>query len=140
MSHDSLMQEQTLETAFPSVDPGVLPLGARVLVQLKTISKKTKSGLIMVEETRDTEKYNTQVGKIIYLGELAFRNRETGAPWPEGVWACSGEFVRVPRWGGDRWSVPVPGSDEPANFVIFNDHEMIGKVTGDPLTMNTYIL
>ena len=134
------MQEQTLETAFPPVDPGVTPLGTRILVQLKTTSKKTKSGLVLVEETRDTEKYNTQVGKIIAIGPIAFRNRETGQRWPEGVWAGTGEYVRIPRWGGDRWSVPVPGSDEPANFVIFNDHELIGKVTCDPLTMNTYIL
>lgn len=135
-----MMRQETLETAFPEVDPGVLPLGARVLVQLKTVSKKTASGLIMVEETRDTEKYNTQVGKIIFIGPIAFRNRESGQRWPEGVWVCSGDFVRVPRWGGDRWSVPVEGSDEPANFVIFNDYEMIGKVTGDPLKINNYIL
>lgn len=132
--------QETLASAFPEVDPGVAPLGARVLVQLKTVGKKTQSGIIMVEETKDTEKYNTQVGKIIAIGPIAFRNRETGNRWPEGVWAGTGDYVRVPRWGGDRWSVPVEGSDEPANFVIFNDYEMIGKVTGDPLKMTTYIL
>lgn len=130
----------TLDEAFPGVDPGVAPLGARILVQIKTVKKTTKSGLILIDETKETEKWNTQVAKVISVGPLAYHNRETGKPWVEGLWIEPGEFIRVPRWGGDRWSVPVPGQEEPALFVIFNDHEIIGKITGDPLAMSTYIM
>lgn len=130
----------TLQEAFPEVDPGVAPLGARVLVQIKTTKRTTASGIIMVDETKETERWNTQVCKVVKLGPLAFKNRETGNAWVEGAWADEGEFVRVPRWGGDRWSVPVEGQEEPAYFVIFNDHEIIGKITCDPLQMSNYIL
>lgn len=130
----------TLGEAFPVVDPGVKPLGARILLQIKTVKKTTASGIVLVDETKETEKWNTQVAKVVEVGPLAFKNRETGQFWVEGAWVKEGEFVRVPRWGGDRWTVPVTGQEEPAYFVIFNDHEIIGKITGDPLAMSTYIL
>jgi len=48
--------------AFPSVDPGATPLGGRVMVQIRRSKKKTtKGGIVLVEETKETEKWNTQV-------------------------------------------------------------------------------
>lgn len=130
----------TLDEAFPAVDPGIKPLGARVLVQMRTTRTTTDSGIQLVHETQDTEKWNDQVGKVIALGPLAFCNRDTAEPWAEGVWVKVGDFIRVPRWNGDRMAVPVEGSPDPALFVIFNDHECISQITGDPLSMKNYIL
>ncbi len=128
-----------LEWYWPAVDPGHQPLGARVLVQVRRVKERSKGGLVLVTDTKDTEIWNTQVGKVIAVGPLAFRNRETNEYWPEGVWAQVGEFVRIPRYSGDRWSLPVPGEDEPALFTIINDHEIIAKVTMDPRLVRAYI-
>ena len=117
-----------LATAFPSVVPGVAPLGARVLVQLRTVREKTQGGLVIVQDTKEFNKANTQLGKIIFLGPLAFRNRETGMLWKEGVWAVPGEYVRIPKWGGDRFERKIEGTDDTAIFCIFSDHELIAKV------------
>ena len=126
--------------SYPNVDPGIVPLGGRVLVQLRRVKKTTQSGIIMVEETRDYEKYNTQTAKVVSLGPLAFRKKDTMEPWPEGVWAEIGEFVRVPKWGGDRFEVAIKGEpEEPAIFMLINDHELIAKVTGDPMGFHEYI-
>lgn len=130
----------TLEEAFPEVDFGLIPLGARVIVQIKTTKQTSSGGIVLVEESKETEKWNTQIGKVVSIGPLAFCNRNTKEPWPEGTWAQVGEFVRVPRWGGDRFEVKVEGQDEPALFVIFNDHELIAKITGDPLKFKNFIL
>ena len=95
-----------------------------------------------MEETKDTEKWNTQVAKIIAIGPLAFKQRDTMQPWPEGSRAELGEFVRVPKWGGDRWEVPLNEDEENpemALFAIFNDHELISKVTGDPLKVKAFL-
>lgn len=120
--------------AYPEVSAGIEPLGGRVLVQLKRIKKTTESGLFLVNETRDQEKWNTQTAKVVSVGPLAFKKKDTMEPWPEGVWADPGDFVRVPKWGGDRFEVVVPGEpDEPALFMLINDHELIAKVIGDPL-------
>ena len=131
----------TLEEAFPVVDSGCAPLGGRVLVQFKQTPKKTTaSGIILVEETKETEKWNTQVCKVIELGALAYRNRDTLELWAEGIWAAVGDYVRVPRWGGDRWEVPLGEDDkECALFAIFNDNEVISKVTGDPLKVKAFL-
>jgi co-chaperonin GroES (HSP10) len=130
--------EDAIAQAFPSVNPGVRPFGSRVLVQIRTPKKVSKGGIILAEDTRDTEKWNTQVAKVIALGPLAFKNRDTMQSWPEGDWCHPGDFVRVPKYGGDRWEVPVTRDDN-AMFVIFNDLDIIGDVLGDPLAIKAFI-
>ena len=132
-----------LAWAFPSVDPGAQPLGGRILVQLRRTHKKaTSAGIILVEETKDTEKWNNMVAVVVALGPLAYKNRDTMEYWPEGTWIQVGDYIRVPKWGGDRWEVKVPGDDDyedPALFMILNDHEVIAKLTGDPMAMRAFL-
>jgi co-chaperonin GroES (HSP10) len=126
--------------AFPSVDPGAKPLGGRVLVQLRRTKKTvTSAGIILVEETKETEKWNNMVAKVIENGPLAFKKRDSMEPWPEGSWCEPGDYIRVPKWGGDRWEVEVGDEEEKALFMILNDHEIIAKVTGDPLQMRAFV-
>lgn len=134
----STTSEDALAEAFPAVDAGVQPFGSRVLVQIRTPRKVTRGGIILSTETKDTEKWNTQVAKVISVGPLAFKNRNTQESWPEGDWCKPGDFVRVPKYGGDRWEVPI-SRDDSAMFVIFNDLDIIGQVTGDPLTVKAFI-
>lgn len=132
-----------LEWAFPAVDPGAVPLGGRLLVQLRRTKKKTTgAGIILVEETKETEKWQNMVAKVIAIGPIAFKHRDTMQPWPEGTWVSVGDYIRVPKWGGDRWEVHVPGEDvleEQALFMVLNDHEVIAKLTGDPLAMKAFL-
>lgn len=132
-----------LRDAFPAVDPGAIPLGARVLVQLRRTKKTvTSAGIILVSETKETEKWQNMVAKVISLGPLAFKKRDTMESWVEGTWCEVGDFIRVPKWGGDRWEVPVPNEtrdDDPALFMVLNDHEVIAKLTGDPLAMKAFL-
>ena len=138
-----MTSEDALAEAFPATDAGVQPFGSRVLVQIRTPKTKTAGGIILHNESRDTEKWNTQVAKVISLGSLAFKNRNSMEPWPEGQWCKIGDFVRVPKYGGDRWEVPLStgsmGEKESAMFVIFNDLDIIGQVTGDPLAIKAFI-
>ena len=126
--------------AFPSVDPGAKPLGGRVLVQLRRTKKTvTSAGIILVEETKETEKWNNMVAKVVENGPLAFKKRDSMEPWPEGSWCEPGDYIRVPKWGGDRWEVEVGDDEEKALFMILNDHEVIAKVTGNPLEMRAFV-
>lgn len=126
--------------AFPSVDPGAKPLGGRILVQLRRTKRTvTGAGIILVEETRETEKWNNMVARVIEIGPLAFKKRDTMEPWPEGSWCEIGDYIRVPKWGGDRWEVEVGDDEEKALFMILNDHEVIAKVTGNPLEMKAFV-
>ena len=129
-----------LDEAFPSVEPGLVPFGSRVLVQIRSAKKTSSGGIILHSETRETEIWNTQIAKVVKLGALAFKNRNTMESWPEGNWCKEGEFVRVPKYGGDRWKVPHgENGDEEALFVIFNDLDIVGGVVGDPLAIKAFI-
>ena len=134
--------EAELREAFPAVDPGALPVGGRILVQWRRTKKTvTSAGIVLVEETKETEKWNNQVAKVIAIGPLAFKKRDTLEPWPEGNWVQVGDYVRMPKWGGDRWEDVYgdPQLGETALFCVFNDHEVIAKVTGDPLKVKAFL-
>jgi len=143
MNEPVAFTDADVREAFPAVDPGAKPLGARVLVQLRRTKKKvTSAGIVLVEETRETEKWQNMVGKVIELGPLAFRKRDTMEPWVEGTWCEVGDYIRVPKWGGDRWEVKVPNEDDtedPVLFMVLNDHEVIAKITGNPLEMKAFL-
>ena len=138
----TLDAEQTLAEAFPEIDPLMAPYGARVLVQLRAVKERiTSFGLLIPEETKETEKWNTMIGKVLAVGPIAFKKRDTMEPWPEGVWCKVGDYVRVPKWGGDRWEIDFEegGVKGKALFTFFNDHEIIGMVTGDPRDIKAFI-
>jgi co-chaperonin GroES (HSP10) len=138
---DEAVDPQELTWAFPDVNPGMAPLGGRVIVQLRRIKKKT-GRIVLVEETKENEKWNNMIGKVVAIGPLAYKSRDTMTAWPEGAWAEVGDFVRVPKWGGDRWEIKNPEGDQdedPVLFMTLNDHELIAKVTSNPLSFKAYV-
>jgi co-chaperonin GroES (HSP10) len=143
METNSASHEADLADAFPLVDAGAAPLGARVLVQLRKPKKRmTSSGILLVQETKDTEKAQNCVGKVVAVGPLAFKKRDTMEPWPEGSWCEMGDFLRVPKWTGDRWEVRMPEAEDDEDrveFIILNDHEIVAKITGNPLTVKAFV-
>lgn len=131
------MSSELLKQAFPEVDPGVKPLGSRILVQIRTPETRTKGGIILTDNDRDTQMWNTSVAKVVAIGPLAFKNRNTQESWPEGDWCKVGDYVRVPRYGGDRW-VSHNENGEKGYFVIFQDLDLVGMVTTDPLEIKAF--
>lgn len=135
--------DQTLAQAFPKVDPGLKPFGQKVLVQVCSANLKTKGGIILAEETRQAVQNNQQVAKVIDLGPCAFKNRDTLKAWPEGAWCEPGDFVRIPKFGGDRWEVFVDrnkGADGgTVVFALFDDLNILGKITCDPLDVIAFV-
>jgi co-chaperonin GroES (HSP10) len=129
-----------LEEAFPVVDPQFRPFGAKILVQVRRVMRVSKGGIILGTESKETEAWNMQVGKIIDVGPLAFKNRATSQPWPEGMWANIGDFVRFPRHVGDRLTVAVDdGRGDPVVILILDDHSLLGAYTGDPMKVRAFI-
>ncbi len=134
---DASMHE--MSEVFPQVDPQFLPFGNKVLVQLRRVVTKSKGGILLTTGTTDTEAWNMQVGKLIAIGPLAFKRRDTAEPWPEGMWAKLGDFVRVPRWGGDRLSVNLSDGGLPVVVLVMNDSDLLGAYTGDPRDVRAFI-
>lgn len=130
------------EEAFPEVDPLTAPAGSNVLVQIRTPKKKTSGGIHLISDARDTEFWTTQIGKVRAIGPLAYHNRNTFQPWPEGAWCKVGDYVRVPKFGGDRWTVPIPGTDDEALMILFKDTDIGATIPGgweDALKIKAFI-
>lgn len=130
---------QPMASAFPDVEPGIVPFGSRVLIQIRSPKSKTAGGIILPTDVKESEKWNQQVGRVYSLGPVAFHDRKTLQPWPEGEWAKPGMFVRTSKYGGDKWEVPVGDTGETALFVMFNDTDLIGEVTCDPRLVKAFI-
>jgi co-chaperonin GroES (HSP10) len=136
---------ENIDQAFPAVDCGLTPFGSRLIVQKRSPRTVTRGGIIVPEDSQDTEFWNTQVAKVISLGPGAFKNRDTLEIWPEGAWCGEGAFVRVPKYGGDKWFVSLPGAESArigvgtACFCIFNDLDIIGEITCDPMEVIAYL-
>jgi co-chaperonin GroES (HSP10) len=111
---------------FPDVDPGVQPQGNRIVVQLRKAKDLSKGGIILINDTKATEKWNEVIAKVVKIGPLAYRDTNTLQPWPEGAWAEPGDLVRVIKYGGDRWAIPN-GNGEVV-FIILQDREVICKI------------
>jgi co-chaperonin GroES (HSP10) len=134
-------REREMLEAFPEVDPQFVPYGSRVLLQVRSAQRVTRGGIELPPDMQRTQQDNMQVAKVIAVGPLAFKNRSTQEPWPEGAWARPGEFVRIAKYGGDRWRMPVSGGPKgaEAEFVLFNDLDLLGRFTGDPLSVRAFV-
>lgn len=133
------VSDKSLDEMFPHIDPEFLPFGHRVVVQIRRVVNKTSSGIILSTGSKEEEAYNGQVAKLISVGPLAFKKRTTGEEWPEGVWAKPGDFVKVPRWGGDRWTVDLKDGLEPVMLAILSDADLIGAYTGDVSKVRSHL-
>jgi co-chaperonin GroES (HSP10) len=144
-SAKSILDYESIDQAFPEADPGLVPFGSRVLVQKRSPREVTKGGIVVPHETQETEFWNTQVAKVIALGPAAFKNRDSLEVWPEGEWAEVGSYVRVPKYGGDRWMVDIDDVTrqatgvEQACFVLYNDLDLIGQITCNPMDVIAYL-
>jgi co-chaperonin GroES (HSP10) len=119
---------RTEEECFPFVDHGVEIAGDRVLVQLRRQKVKSKGGIIFVDETQQTLKFNETVAKVVQIGPLAYKSPDTLEPWIEGPWCKEGDLVRTIKYGGDRFVVD-PGDDGGSVvFITLQAREIISRI------------
>lgn len=130
---------ETLDDAFPTCDPGFAPYGSRVLVQVRSPKTKTAGGIQLTEEVKETELWNTQVAKVIGVGPVAFKNRSTLVPWPEGAWCEVGAFVRIPKYAGDKSIIKASDGVTDVLLIAFNDLDLLGGYHCDPTTIKAFI-
>lgn len=113
---------ERLADLFPQVEPPVSPAGYKVLVQLVRVPEKTRGGIILANETKDADQAVAVFAKVLAIGPAAFRNRSDGSPWPGAPWVEVGQYVRVPRYGGDRHKIDgIP-------YALLSDEEVLAVV------------
>ena len=113
---------------FPDIDPGIDVAGDRVLVQLRREKTTSKGGIILVDETKATLRFNETVAKVRQIGSLAYKSPDTLEPWPEGPWCQVGDLVRTIKYGGDRFVVSPEDDGAPVVFITIQAREIISKI------------
>ena len=119
---------RTEEECFPHIDTGIDVAGDRVLVQLRREKSTSKGGIILVDETRQTLRFNETVAKVIQIGPLAYKSPEDLTPWPEGNWCNVGDLVRTIKYGGDRFVVQPDDEGSPVVFITLQAREIISRI------------
>ena len=116
------------EECFPHIDTGIEVAGDRVLVQLRREKSTSKGGIILVDETRQTLRFNETVARVIQIGPLAYKSPEDLSPWPEGNWCNVGDLVRTIKYGGDRFVVQPDDEGSPVVFITLQAREIISRI------------
>ena len=133
---------ESVEEAFPDVDPRLEPMGDYVLAMIRAPKLRTQGGLVLPAEDRRTEFDNTQVAKVVAIGPTAFKWQKDGSDWFEGAWCKVGDFIRIPKYLGDRISRSYTRADfeidgngkrrdftitDYVHFVQFRHNQLMGK-------------
>lgn len=126
-----MTKDEYLAEHFPNIKPEINPCGAKILVQLRSVKEKTAGGIVLVEETKEFNNGNTQIGRLVAVGGIAFRDRSTGEEWKEGAWAKVDDLILLPRWGGFRFEVPFNDGKDKAIFAIFDDTNVQMVIEGN---------
>ena len=98
------------------------------MVQLRREKTTSKGGIILVDETKQTLRFNETVAKVISVGPLAYKSPDDLTPWPEGPWCKAGDLVRTIKYGGDRYVVQPDDDGAAVVFITLQAREVISKI------------
>ena len=113
---------------FPEIDHGIEVAGDRVLVQLRREKNTSKGGIILVDETKQTLRFNETVAKVRQIGPLAYKSPDNLEPWIEGPWCNVGDLVRTIKYGGDRFVVNPDDDGSAVVFITIQAREVISRI------------
>jgi len=105
--------------------------GFHILVQPVSIKKKTKGGIILPDKVKDDIAYLTTVGKVLKLGDLAYKDTEK---FPNGQWCKSGDYVCYGKFSGQKFVY------KGLKLLLLFDDQVIMKVSEPTLLDPTYNL
>lgn len=108
------------------------PLNWKVLIQPAEIATQTKSGIILPETVKDNQQILTAHGHVVALGELAYRDRDTGAKWRQETTPNVGDFVTFGKYAGQKIVV------NNVRFILLNDDE-ITSILPEGVKVTAYI-
>ena len=83
-------------------DPDVLPEipGYHILIRPLSVRSETKGGIIMPDQLKDDIQYLTTVGRVVKVGELAYKDKQK---FSEGSWCSEGDFVCYGKHTGQKF-------------------------------------
>jgi len=130
---DKAMLNDEWITNGEAPDPEVLPHipGYHLLVRPVSIKKATKGGIILPDSTVNDISYLTTVGKVLAIGDLAYKDKDK---FLNGPWCSVGDYVCYGKHTGQKFFYKGVRM-----LILFDDQ--ISMVLDDPKTLDpTYNL
>ena len=95
------------------------PTGWRILVMPFQVKEKTEGGIIIAQEALDRARVATQVGYVLKMGDLCYKDDEK---YPTGPWCKEKDWVVFARYAGSRMEI------EGGEIRMLNDDEVLGTI------------
>lgn len=105
--------------------------GFHVLVRPVHVREKTKGGIILPDKARDDLSYLTTVGKVLKLGDLAYKDKDK---FPLGNWCNPEDYVCYGRHTGQKFVY------RGLKLILLFDDQIIMKLESPNLIDPTYNL
>lgn len=104
------------------------PTGWRILVLPYRGKGKTEGGLYMPDTVVEQAQVSTQVGYVLKVGPLAYKDSEK---FPSGAWCEEKDWVMFARYSGSRFNI------DGGEVRILNDDEILARIS-DPTDVLHY--
>ena len=98
------------------------PTGYRITLFPLKLDSKTKSGIILTDDTVQESQLTTNICKVLKVGHDAYKDKEK---FPTGPWCKTDDWVLITRYAGSR--IRIDGGE----LRIINDDEILA-VIDDP--------
>jgi len=103
------------------------PTGWRIVILPHKGVEKTKGGVILSDQLIQEQQWTTNVGLVLKLGPLAYRDKKK---FPTGPWCKEQDWVIFARYAGSR--LRIDGGE----LRILNDDEILGVVNSPEDVLN----
>ena len=81
--------------------------------------EKTEGGIIIAQESLDKARVATQVGYVLKMGDLCYKDEEK---YPTGPWCKEKQWVVFARYAGSRMQI------DGGEIRMLNDDEILGTI------------
>tara|TARA_R100000963_G_C4606999_1_gene78703 strand:- start:299 stop:727 length:429 start_codon:yes stop_codon:yes gene_type:complete len=98
---NALKNDEWISDEIETDDPDILPdlPGFHVLVRPVSVKSRTKGGIFIPDSTRDDMSYLTTVGRVMALGDLAYKDIDK---FPNGNWCQVGDYICYGKHAGTK--------------------------------------
>ena len=112
-------QEATQAPSKTNLEKLPNPTGWRILVMPFQVKEETKGGIIIAQETLYRARAAVQVGYVLKMGPLCYKDKER---YPTGPWCAEKDWVIFARYAGSRMEI------EGGEIRMLNDDEILGTI------------
>lgn len=95
------------------------PTGWRILILPYQGRAKTAGGIFLPNEVQEKSQISTQVGYVLKVGPLAYKDTEK---FPSGPWCKEKQWVMFARYAGSRFQI------DGGEVRILNDDEILATI------------